>query len=99
VRDYYGLLPSDTDAGWELLSDRYRRTTATNRDVYERFWDSIRSVQVSDVSSEVPSSVVATLRYAFEDGRTFVERTAYSLVREDGRLKIDRSSVLSSRQA
>ncbi len=72
-----------------------RRRTATT---YERFWDSIRSVQVSEVSSEAPSSVVATLRYAFEDGRTFEERTAYTLVRQDGRLKIDRSSVLSSRQ-
>jgi len=98
VRDYYGLLPSDTDAGWALLTDRYRSTTATNRETYERFWDSIRSVQVSEVSSEAPSSVVATLRYAFEDGRAFEERTAYTLVRQDGRLKIDRSSVLSSRQ-
>ena len=98
MSDYYGLLPSDTDAGWALLTDRYRSTTATNRETYERFWDSIRSVQVSEVSSEAPSSVVATLRYAFEDGRTFEERTAYTLVRQDGRLKIDRSSVLSSRQ-
>jgi hypothetical protein len=98
VRDYYGLLPSDTDAGWELLTDRYRSTTATSRDYYERFWGSIRSVEVSQVSSEAPSSVVATLRYAYDDGRTFVERTAYTLVRQDGRLKIDRSSVLSSRQ-
>ena len=99
VRDYYGLLPSDTDAGWALLTDRYRSTTATSRDYYERFWGSIRSVQVSQVSSEAPSSVVATLRYAYDDGRTFVERTSYTLVRQDGRLKIDRSSVLSSRQA
>ncbi|WP_404389471.1 serine/threonine-protein kinase [Humibacillus xanthopallidus] len=98
VRDYYGLLPSDTDAGWALLTDRYRSTTATSRDYYERFWGSIRSVQVSQVSSEAPSSVVATLRYAYDDGRTFVERTSYTLVRQDGRLKIDRSSVLSSRQ-
>jgi hypothetical protein len=55
-------------------------------------------VQVSQVSSETPSSVVATLRYDYDDGRTFIERTSYSLVRQDGQLKIDRSSVLSSRQ-
>jgi eukaryotic-like serine/threonine-protein kinase len=99
VRDYYGLLPSDTDAGWALLTDRYRATTATSRAYYERFWDSIRRVQVSDVTSEAPSSVVATLRYDYDDGRTFIERTAYSLVRDGGQLKIDRSEVLSSRQA
>ena len=97
VRNYYALVPGDTDSGWALLTDRYRRTTATSRDYYERFWSSIEQVQVSDVSSTAPSSVVATLRYSFRDGRTVVERTAYGLVREDGRLKIDRSSVLSSR--
>jgi eukaryotic-like serine/threonine-protein kinase len=42
--------------------------------------------------------VTATLRYDYEDGRVFVERTAYRLVRDDGVLKIDRSEVLSSRQ-
>ena len=66
--------------------------------LYDRFWGSIRSVQVSQVTSEAPSSVVATLRYDYDDGRTFVERTSYSLVRDGGQLKIDRSSVLSSRQ-
>ena len=73
-------------------------TRLPGRDVYERFWDSIRRVQVSDVTSEAPSSVVATLRYDYDDGRTFIERTAYSLVRDGGQLKIDRSEVLSSRQ-
>ena len=38
------------------------------------------------------------LRYDYADGRTFIERTSYSLVRDGGQLKIDRSSVLSSRQ-
>ena len=89
VRDYYGLL-DDTDAGWALLTDRYQRTTSRSRDYYDRFWGAISRVQVSDVTSEAPSSVVATLRYDYDDGRSFIERTSYSLVREDGRLKIDR---------
>jgi hypothetical protein len=98
LRDYYALLPGNTDAGWALLTDRYRRTTATSRDYYNRFWGAISRVQVSDVSSKAPSSVVATLRYDFKDGRIYIERTSYSLVPEDGKLKIDRSTVLSSRQ-
>lgn len=99
VRDYYGLLPGNTDAGWARLTDRYRRTTATSRAYYDRFWGNISRVQVSQITSTAPSSVVATLRYDYVDGRTFIERTSYSLVRQDGQLKIDRSSVLSSRQA
>jgi hypothetical protein len=98
IRDYYGLLPGNTDAGWARLTERYQRTTATSRSYYDRFWGAINRVQVSQVSGQAPSTVVATLRYDYADGRTFIERTSYSLVRQDGQLKIDRSSVLSSRQ-
>ena len=98
VREYYGVLPGNTDAGWARLTDRYRRTTATSRSYYNRFWGAIDRVQVSQVSSQAPSSVVATLRYDYSDGRVFLERTSYTLVRQGGQLKIDQSVVLSSRQ-
>ncbi len=98
VRDYYSTLPADTDAGWALLTPRYRTTTSGNRATYDRFWGAIDRVGVSAVDASAPSSVVATLRYDYKDGRTYVERTAYTLVQEGGRLKIDRTSVLSSRQ-
>lgn len=98
VRDYYALLPGDTDAGWARLTDRYRSTTSGSRATYERFWGSVSSVDVRQATGSAPGSVVATLRYAFDDGRRFEERTAYSLVDDGGILKIDRSSVLSSRQ-
>ena len=98
IRDYYALLPGNTDAGWARLTDRYRSTTATSRSYYNQFWSGIDRVQVSQVTSEAPSSVVATLRYDYADGRTFIERTSYSLVPQGGQLKIDRSTVLSSRQ-
>ncbi|WP_374969551.1 protein kinase [Terrabacter sp. BE26] len=98
VRDYYRLLPGDTDAGWARLTDRYRATTARDRATYDRFWASVDSVNVSQAKASGPSSVVATVRYNFKDGRRFEERTAYTLVRQDGVLKIDTSSVQSSRQ-
>jgi eukaryotic-like serine/threonine-protein kinase len=98
VRDYYALLPGDTDAGWARLTDRYRSTTSGSRATYERFWDSVDSVEVRQASGSAPRSVVATLRYVFDDGRRFEERTSYSLVEDGGILKIDRSSVLSSRR-
>ena len=77
---------------------RTSSTTATSRSYYNQFWSGIDRVQVSQVTSEAPSSVVATLRYDYADGRTFIERTSYSLVPQGGQLKIDRSTVLSSRQ-
>ena len=98
VRDYYSVLPADTDAGWALLTPRYRTTTSGNRATYDRFWGAIDRVRVSAVDASAPSSAVATLRYDYKDGRTYVERTAFTLVQEGGRLKIDRTSVLSSRQ-
>ena len=98
MRGYYGLLPNDTEAGWGRLSDRYRSTTARNRATYESFWGSVDAVEVRQISGSAPDSVEATIRYAFKDGRRFEERTAYTLVREDGVLKIDTSAVESSRQ-
>ncbi|GAA2038317.1 hypothetical protein GCM10009740_33140 [Terrabacter terrae] len=98
VRDYYRLLPGDTDAGWARLTDRYRATTARDRATYDKFWASVDSVSVGQVKASGPGSVEATVRYDFSDGRRFEERTAYTLVRQDGVLKIDTSSVQSSRQ-
>lgn len=98
VRDYYGLLPGNTDAGWARLTDRYRATTARDRATYDRFWASVNSVSVGQAKATGPGSVVATVRYDFSDGRRFEEVTSYTLVQQDGILKIDTSSVKSSRQ-
>ena len=98
VRDYYALLPGNTDAGWARLTDRYRTTTSGNRATYDRFWTSVDTVDVVQATGSAPGSVVATLRYAFTDGRRYEERTSYTLVDDGGVLKIDRSSVLSSRR-
>ena len=97
VTSYYALLPGDLDAGWERLTERYQRTTATDRSTYGRFWGRIDRARASDVDATAPDRVTATITYDYADGRVYVERTAYRLVREDGVLKIDRSEVLSSR--
>ncbi|GAA6524392.1 protein kinase [Intrasporangium sp. DVR] len=97
VRDYYALLPDDTDEGYQLLTERYRSTTAGSQDTYEAFWDDIRKVSVRNLSASPPGAVEATLTYTFDAGRVVEERTAYGLVEDDGVLKIDSSTVLSSR--
>jgi hypothetical protein len=98
VRDYYALLPGNTGAGWARLTDRYRTTTSGDRATYDRFWTSVKTVEVVQATGSAPGSVVATLRYAFTDGRRYEEKTSYTLVDDAGVLKIDRSSVLSSRR-
>jgi serine/threonine protein kinase len=95
---YYALLPGDRDSGWDRLTPRYQRTTARNRDYYESFWSGVDSVRVTDIDASPPGTVTATLTYDYDDGRVFVERTSYQLVRQDGELKIDRSTVVSSVQ-
>ena len=50
-------------------------------------------------SASPPGTVTATVTYDFDDGRVFVERTAYRLVPEDGELKIDRSDGAEQRPA
>ena len=53
MTDYYGLLPDDTDAAWDLLTASYQRQTG-GRDSYEDFWGDMDSVTVSDVSATTP---------------------------------------------
>ena len=98
MSSYYALLPGDLDAAWDRLTPRYQSTTAKNRRTFGSFWGDVDRVRASDVDGSPPGTVTATITYDFDDGRTFVERTRYRLVEDDGVLKIDRSEVLSSVQ-
>ena len=90
--------PGDLDAGWARLTPRYQRTTARNRATYESFWGAIDAVSVSDVTASAPGSVTATVTYDYADGRVFVERTTYRLVRA-GREAEDRPLEGAEQQA
>ncbi|MEO7260424.1 MAG: serine/threonine-protein kinase [Jatrophihabitantaceae bacterium] len=89
VRDYYGLLPQNTDEAWTRLTERFQNGRAGGRDTYDNYWASIRRVSVSDVTGTSPGTVVATVNYGYKDGRSVPERTTFGLVSEDGVLKID----------
>jgi eukaryotic-like serine/threonine-protein kinase len=89
-------MPADTDRAWSLLTGGYKASHTSGRQGFERFWGSIDSVQVGDVSATPPDRAEATLTYHFKDGRVVVERTSYELVDEGGTLKIADSDVLSS---
>ncbi len=97
VSDYYALMPANTDAGWALLTPSFQSGIAKDREYYNSFWSGVQRVVASDVTGTAPDNVEATITYYFTDGTVSVERTAYRLVRDGGVLKIDNSSVLSSR--
>ena len=96
ITDYYALLPGNTDQGWARLTHNFQTGTARNRQYYQHFWDSIQRVTADDAHGTGPHTAEARITYVFTDGRTAVEPTLYSLVRQGGILKIDSSTVLSS---
>jgi serine/threonine protein kinase len=96
ITSYYALMPRNTDAAWPRMTASYQTNHAGGRQVYERFWDAISKITVADVRGIPPDSAQAILTYYFNDGRVVRERTAYGLVNEGGRLKINSSTVLSS---
>jgi serine/threonine protein kinase len=96
ITNYYALMPRNTDAAWPEMTASYQTNHAGGRQAYQRFWDAISRITVADVRGIPPDSAQATLTYYFKDGRVVRERTAYGLVDEGGRLKINSSTVLSS---
>jgi eukaryotic-like serine/threonine-protein kinase len=96
ITSYYALMPRNTDAAWPRMTASYQTNHAGGRRAYQRFWDAVDRISVADVRGIRPWSAQATLTYYFKDGRVVRERTAYGLVNEGGRLKINSSTVLSS---
>jgi eukaryotic-like serine/threonine-protein kinase len=96
ITSYYALMPRNTDAAWPRMTASYQTNHAGGRQAYQRFWDAINKITVADVRGIPPGSAQATLTYYFEDGRVVRERTAYGLIKDGGRLKINSSTVLSS---
>jgi eukaryotic-like serine/threonine-protein kinase len=96
ITGYYALMPSNTDAAWPRMTASYQTNHAGGRQAYQRFWDAIDKCTVADVRGIPPSSAQATITYYFKDGRAVRERTAYGLVNDGGRLKINSTTVLSS---
>jgi hypothetical protein len=89
-------MPDNTDDAWPRMTARYQSGHAGGRQAYERFWADVDRVSVSGVRGTAPAAAQATVTYRYRDDRVVVERTSYRLVQEDGILKIDDSTVLSS---
>lgn len=96
IVDYYALLPGNTDQGWNLLTQQYRHDHSVNKHDYQKFWDGISAVNVSNSTGTAPSTAQATINYTYKDGRVVSELTRYGLVNDNGTWKIDSSTVLNS---
>jgi len=96
ISHYYTLVPGNLDAAWGYMTPYYQQNTAKGTTGYDDFWGLIKSVTVSDIVAQPPSTVIATIDYYYKNGQTVQERTSYGLVFSDGIWKIASSSVLSS---
>ena len=96
ITSYYALVPGNTDQAWPRMTSAYQRNHAGGRRAYQRFWDQVERVSVSQVDATPPSRVDATITYRRSGGRVVAERTSYRLVRDGDILKIADSTVLSS---
>lgn len=91
---YYGLLPDNTAAAWNLLTPAYQQGQAGGRSNYDSFWSSFRSIEVSNERMQ-GGQVLADLRYTSTNGTVSTETRSFQLVPEGGILKIAQSSVVS----
>jgi eukaryotic-like serine/threonine-protein kinase len=96
ITGYYALMPQNTDQAWPRMTARYQTGHAGGRQAYERFWADVERVSVSGVRGTAPATAQANVTYHYRGDRVVMERTSYRLVQEDGILKIDDSTVLSS---
>lgn len=93
VRDYYNLLPDNTAQAWDRLTASYQAQTG-GRGNYEQFWHGFQSVATSNERSS-NGAVLADLTYTRDDGSQSSETRSFTLVREDGILKIADSQVVN----
>jgi len=93
---YYRMMPGGVDQGWNWMTADYQTNHAGGRSGYTTFWSRIQKVSVSNVTAQLPSTVVATIHYTYNDGSLVVERTSFGLVFQQNQWKIASSAVLSS---
>ncbi|MET8847772.1 serine/threonine-protein kinase [Amycolatopsis sp. NPDC004625] len=85
---YYGLLPSNPAAAWNLLTDRFKASRSQTYETYKNFWSRYKQVSVLNPREAGPNRVSATITY--DGGKA--ENDTFTLVQEGGVWKIDAQS-------
>lgn len=92
VTHYFAVVPGNLDEGWSLLTPSFQQGRAGGRANYDRYWNTISRVAVTNASGNPPHGASATLTYYFKDGHQQTEYTTFRFVRQGGVLKIDSES-------
>jgi serine/threonine protein kinase len=83
VRNYYALLPENTDAAWALLSPQAQAASG-GRGQFDAFYARIDDVAVKDVRQTGDGTVEATVVFDPRDGGTTSERYRFVITEEGG---------------
>jgi serine/threonine protein kinase len=87
ARDYYGLLPTDVQTAWALMTPNAQGEGGGGR-AYQRFWKGVQSVDVLSTSVD-GDQVTVTLRFVTKKNRTSTEDYTLTFVDQNGLLLID----------
>jgi eukaryotic-like serine/threonine-protein kinase len=87
IRDYYGLLPANPDAAWQLMTPRAQAKSGSKQR-YDQFWNGIQSVEVLSARAQ-GDRVAATLRFVRTNNQPSTEAYSFALVQQNGQLLID----------
>ena len=77
TRSYYRTVSEDLDAGWDLIAPSMQQSVG--RDSYDSFWESVESVNVSNIEAVDDETVTYTITYTLVDGSQSVENKQLTL--------------------
>ncbi|MCM6775533.1 serine/threonine protein kinase [Nocardia sp. CDC159] len=92
IYSYYGNLPGNTGAAWNMLSPGYQAQTGGYQS-YSSWWATIASVRVGGVQTTGTGVANATLTYRKKDGTVTSENRWFRIDSENGRMVITASGA------
>ncbi|GLW94829.1 serine/threonine-protein kinase [Actinokineospora globicatena] len=87
LRNYYSLLPGNTKAAWDLLTDK-ARDKSRGWESFTKFYDGLSAVELLEAKAE-GNRVAAQIKFTHKNGKDSKEPYVYAFVQQDGVLKID----------
>lgn len=77
VSDYYRLLPENQEQAWNWLGPELK---SQGFDSYTRWWSSVDSVRISNLSADPDSRTVSGTVHYVRNGQASSERTTLGLI-------------------
>lgn len=94
VREFYEVMPEDTDAGWALLTENLRDV---GQDRFDTYWNTIGPITITEPPEADGYQVTVGIRVVYEDkGRIYFKRNVIGVVVLNGRPMIDSMKEIAS---